>query len=550
MTSFAAAESSFQQDEDSSSSEAMEVSLDTEFYTTTTTTKEGSELDMEASTDADSDNSLSKTSDGSLDDNLDKNSLLRKVVGFVKQIFSGALLIFSIYVVAAAMYQKQTTATGDQSLSPTAAFIIFWAMLLYLAQLEGGLNVMVGLKPVKRDLYEHSHPHVYGETGLVYKNGNLDRFIVGRQYLDLTMVFTTNFMVSAIDGASIINLPKAVSGIFLDLGIAVILVTIIVGQLVAVINSTRCMLDYVNNYVMLISTYIALGVEASGILHAVYFVQFVASHVAGKVSGTTKAKHEKTRIETFTFWLRVVFSLSLLGFAIVVTGKALFDGDTTMWEGVPAYASVIILVVLILVAGVMESLQIAFMAVLHMSEDEIAHHPVAKANMDYIFARKNRLQAFLIGRQVLQTVIMFVIARITSLDMKDGKTIFGVSSSFQTFLNSGVLAILFATIIASLSWRVLANTFPVAFLSCPLSRPIIFLCLAAEATGICSIAWSLAKIHRVVCRLKDDEYYIGSIEERAVDNNSNAIKELDITERTSVHQGCDNTDVVLPIAEV
>jgi hypothetical protein len=66
-----------------------------------------------------------------------------------------------------------------------------------------------------------------------------------------------------------------------------------------------------------------------------------------------------------------------------------------------------------------------------------------------------------------------------------------------------------STIIASLSWRVLANTFPLAFLAFPLSRFVMDLCLWTEATGICSVAWPLATVHRRILRWKNDEHYLG-----------------------------------------
>jgi len=497
-------------------------------------------LDMDKdsvpSTDSDSDRcSTTRTTEDSHKEEESEKPVCRKIVSLFKHVYSCALLIFCIVVVGAAIFEKQTIATGEKSLSPTAAFVIFWVLLLYLALLEGGLNVMVGLKPVDPALYAHSHPLAFGCTALAHKGENLDRFIVGRQYLDLTMVFTTSFMVSAIDGATVLGLPQTVSNIFLESGLAVTLVTIVIGQLVAQINSTQCMLDFVNNYVMLGSTYLALFVEASGILHSVYFIQIVVS----KLSGGTKSQEEqekKTPFQKTTFWLRVAFSVSLLTFSIVVTVKALFEGTTTMWDSVPAYASLIILAALILIAGIMESLQIAFLAVVHMPEDKLNHHPTAKRNCDFIFGRKNRLQAFLVGRQICQTVIMFVIARIISLDVQSGDNIFGVSDGFQRFLNSGVLGTLFATIIASLSWRVLANTFPMAFLDNFLSRPIIYLCLITEATGVCSIAWWMAKIHRRLARFKKDGYYL-------VDGCSSD-KSLDSTERAMVF-GTDEDVVVL-----
>lgn len=435
-------------------------------------------------------------------------SRLSMAVSAVKNFFSAALLSFCIVVVSAAIFEKQTTATAEYNLYPAVAFVVFWVLLLWLALMEGGLNCMVGLKPVSKALYANSHPLALRCTKIAHKGDNLDRFIVGRQYLDLSVVFTTSFMVSAINNASVLGLPQGVCDVFLSSGLAVILITIVVGQLVAQINSAHCMLDFINNYAMVATTYAALFIEATGILHAVYLVQILVAKLAGQKPDS----EEKTTFQKTTFWLRVAFSVSLLLFAFVITFKALFDKATTMWSNVPAWASLIIFVVLIVIVGIMEGLQIALMAVVHISEDELKQHPRAYRNYDFIFSGKH-LQAFLVGRQICQTIIMFVIARITTLD-PEAENIFGVPDGLQQFFVTGVLGALMSTIVASLSWRVVASSFPVAFLSNPLSRPIIHLCLLFEYTGVCNVAWPMAKLYRKIFGLKEDEDYIGTVEER------------------------------------
>lgn len=434
-----------------------------------------------------------------------KTACSTDVINAVKVTLSGALLILCTALVTAAIFQKQTKATGYRGLHPAIAFCVFWVILLFLALIEGGLNCMVGLVPVNKNLYSETHPRAYACTKVIHRDGNMERFIVGRQYLDLLSIFTTNFMASSIAGAAVFGLPKILSSIFLESGLAVILVTIVFGQLVAQINAAHCMLDYINNYVMLAAAYLALAIEASGICHAVYFVQLVVERWAGK----TSSRVEHTVLQKTLFWIRVVFSLCLLSFALIASFKALFDGDTTMWSAIPPYVSLLIFVCLVLLVGMLDALQIAFMAVVRMSPHKLQEFPVAKRNCDLVFNGKN-LPSFLLGRQIFQTVIQFAIARIMTLDPKDGN-IFGVSDVLQKVFNAGVLGALIATILASLCWRVLANSFPMAILSCPVCSPLVHFCLLAEGSGICSIAWVLARIHRRLAGFKTDDSYIGSL---------------------------------------
>jgi hypothetical protein len=436
------------------------------------------------------------------------SSWLITIISAIKVAFSLCLLIFSIILVSAAIFQKQTRATGgDYSLHPAIAFVMFWVLLLWLALMEGGLNCIVGLQPVDKALYAHSHPLAHGCTVLTHGEGRIARFIVGRQYLDLSIIFTSNFMATAIQNASVMGLPDLVSDIFLETNLAVSIIVIVIGQLISQVNSSKSTLDYINNYAMLTTSYLALFVEASGILHVVYLIEMIVHKISGKEDVSPK----KSPLVKCAFWARVALSVVIIGFTLVATFYAIFRGETKMWAGVPSYASVILLIGLTLIAGIMDALQIAFMAVVHMSEDELKKHPVAQRNCQHVFSGQN-LQMFMVGRQIFHTFILFTIARIISLDFSEN--VFGVSDFIQKMLEVGVLGALMTTAFASLSWRILANTFPMAFLSCPLTAPIIYICILFDRCGICYVAWPMARIVEIVFNLKDDSYYLGCSDDR------------------------------------
>jgi hypothetical protein len=118
---------------------------------------------------------------------------------------------------------------------------------------------------------------------------------------------------------------------------------------------------------------------------------------------------------------------------------------------------------------------------------------------------------------------MFVVARITSLNVVTGtgENIFGVSDGLQNFFNTGLLGAVITTIVASLAWRIVASSFPLAFMSNPLIYLIIRLCLFLEMTGVCSAAWLLALIHKQVAGYQSDEVYLGDAQEG--DNTSRDI---------------------------
>jgi Silicon transporter len=181
-----------------------------------------------------------------------------------------------------------------------------------------------------------------------------------------------------------------------------------------------------------------------------------------------------------------------------------------MWAGVPEAVSAIIFFVLMCFVGMMEGLQIALFAVVNMSAEELeSKSSIAFKNYQLTFRGEN-LQVFLIGRQICVTICMFVIARITTLAVKVGEhpNIFGVSDGVQTFFNTGLLGALITTIVASLAWRVIASSFPIAFLSNPLVYIIIRICLLLEASGICSSAWVLARYHKPIVNYQPDSVHL------------------------------------------
>jgi len=357
------------------------------------------------------------------------------------------------------------------------------------------------------------------------------------------VVFLTNMMASAIPGATLFNLHELVVKVFLESGVAVILVTIMLGQvrfflsphlnsgvnaagissnkshlisflfptqLTAQVNAANCMLDFINNYFMLFTTYVSLFIEFTGLLHSVYLVQIFFSKVTGKPIESTEPA--RSGLQNLFFWGRVLMSLLILSFAFAVTLSALFQGKTTMWDGVPPAASVVIFFVLMCFVGMMEGMQIALFAVVNLPDDELKNHSMAHKTCQLAFREQN-LQAFLIGRQICVTVCMFVVARITTLDVVTGEgNIFGVSDGLQNFFNTGLLGAVITTIVASLAWRIIASSFPVAFLSNPLVYLIIRLCLLLEKSGICSAAWVLARYHKPLVNYQLDEVHLEGAE--------------------------------------
>jgi len=272
-------------------------------------------------------------------------------------------------------------------------------------------------------------------------------------------------------------------------------------------------LDFINTYFGLFTTYVSLFFDATGLLHSVYLVQILFAKITG--TPIESSESPRTFVQSIFFWARVAFSCTTLGYFCALTLSALYHGETTMWPGVPDSVSVIALIVLLIFVGLLEGMQIALFAVVNLPADEMKKHPKAAESCDLTFSGNN-LQAFLVGRQMCVTLGMFVVARITSCDVHAGEeNIFGVSDRVESFFNTGLPGAVITTLVGSLAWRIIASSFPVAFLEFPAIYAIIRLCLVVEASGVCSAAWFLALVHKRMMGYQLDEVYIGNLEERS-----------------------------------
>lgn len=115
------------------------------------------------------------------------------------------------------------------------------------------------------------------------------------------------------------------------------------------------------------------------------------------------------------------------------------------------------------------------------------------------------------------TFALFVLATIITIDvdmtpLPDGShepTVMGVGEGMQDFLNSGLPGALITTIVASLAWRIIASSFPIAFMSSPVVSGTIHFCLFLESTGLFSAAWYMAMAHGYLAGFRPDEQFTG-----------------------------------------
>merc|ERR1712019_288799 len=143
----------------------------------------------------------------------------------------------------------------------------------------------------------------------------------------------------------------------------------------------------------------------------------------------------------------------------------------------------------------------------------------ALSTCDILYNRRKglNLPGFMIGRQLCVVTCFFVVARVTTqnVDRDAGQSnVMDLPDEVQDFLNFGFQGALITTILGSITWQLVADQFPVGFLSTPITYILLRICLFLEGTGICNGAWVLAGIHAKIAGFQRDEVYIGTAEER------------------------------------
>jgi len=433
-----------------------------------------------------------------------------------KYVLSSAILIFAIVNIMFIIFDDNTKLAKD--VHPALACVLIWLSVIWLAMLEGGQGALLGLPPIDKELYKVNHPTTYSITSRVHKGDNLDRYLMGRQFMVVVTIFVVNLAGSPIKTPDVFGFPEWYQVVISVSGFSIILMTAMIGQLAAQVNSSNCMLDFVDNYFAVLTVYAAMFIEFSGILHASYLIQMGVSWLAGK---PLRSKEDpRTTGQSVFFWCRCILSVVIIGFGFAVTFVALLDDKTTMWKNTPGWVSIILFFFLMSIVGCLEGMQIAFFALTKMAKEDRGDNTFVKMTCKLLFrGGGENLPGFMVGRQVCVVTCYFIIARITTQNVTvgEGKNVFGIPDALQEFLNTGLIAAVIVTVLGSIFFQLVASAFPFSFLANPLTYVLLRICLLVELTGICAGSYVIAAIHKKLSGYQFDEVYVGTPEERAAE---------------------------------
>ena len=110
------------------------------------------------------------------------------------------------------IYLQETKLSSE--ISSFFAYVALWGAIIWLTMVEGGQGSLVGLAPVNRDLYKDSHPTAYRIASIAHQGDNLDRYLLGRQFMVVMMVFVINMAGGPLESIKLWSFSDIVIDIF------------------------------------------------------------------------------------------------------------------------------------------------------------------------------------------------------------------------------------------------------------------------------------------------------------------------------------------------
>lgn len=153
-------------------------------------------------------------------------------------------------------------------LHPVGLFIILILCLLWLAYVEGLHYGVVSLE--KRDLtpYKEVYPRAYETHKLVNDTKSVKKFLVGRQFFTIFIVFVISQITSFPHiPANFAGMPTSLVSVLIQTGLPGVAITLTFGQLISQLYVEQYTLSFNNMIGCNFVTQVCLGAEYVGICH-------------------------------------------------------------------------------------------------------------------------------------------------------------------------------------------------------------------------------------------------------------------------------------------
>merc|ERR1719493_6032 len=239
-----------------------------------------------------------------------------------------ALMMFGVIVVVNGIIKRFNNPPWMHTDSnEVLEFILFWSMLFWIAMLEGCQISVVGLQIYDPESFRETHPRAYRVCKLVHTGPNVERFLVGRQFL----LLFNGFLVSRVGGGSGAvyefemgswTWTHEFTTFFFSNGVLLMIVIVALGQLPCQLLAADKMLGFFDLPFghMYVVCYPCLIVESIGLTHSSYLLKDVLCLISG--IDMSKADPEKEINKNALHWAKCALSC----FAVIFSGVFVIKG--------------------------------------------------------------------------------------------------------------------------------------------------------------------------------------------------------------------------------
>jgi len=194
-------------------------------------------------------------------------------------------------------------------------------------------------------------------------------------------------------------------------------------------------------------------------------------------------------------YFRYVISACLLVFSFTVTGYAIVTQKTGFWKEVPGWAALLLFILVLFLLGVVEGLQLALVELKRQKPNTYKNSHPSAYRLGEIASQGDNIEKFLVGRQMIVVFLVFFAAKLTAITVPGQEFLFPVPAWVSSvFLETGLLASIVVVIVAQLTPQIVASVFPVQFLELAFMRPVYYMCLFLEFTGVSHVCWVLVHL--------------------------------------------------------
>lgn len=434
--------------------------------------------------------------------------------------WSTALLIFALIIEFYTIGKGWNNPPWENS-HPALDIVIFILLLTWIALLEGCQISIVGLQGIDPETYKHTHPRAYKCCKLAHHGPNVERFLVGRQFLLLFCGFLTA-RVGGVSGdyedfyIGDWHWTSEASQIFWVNSALLLIVIIVPGQLVSQLMAASKMLGFFNlpfaGYYTVLQP--CLLIESIGLTHSSYLLKDVLCRIAG--IDMNQADPAKAMKKDWFHYARCMLSVAAVIFSgtFIIKGLSMKQTNATNgvgWDKLPGWAAIILTLFFLFTMACAEGIQVSALALAKTPTSTFKKKsPLAYRTCQLVFAGRN-MQAFLVGRQTIVAMMMVLLARVTSYAGGDGELVtggdWGMGKGFNEWLlQTGILGAILVVNVAQLASQVAASIFPVSMINNYFMNFLLRVMLLIEASGIVNACWPLAWGLESFCGLEKDPF--------------------------------------------